>query len=234
MRAMVLERAGEPLRMSRAAGPGARARAGPDPRPRLRRLPHRPPHPRRRAGRAEAAAGPGPPDRRHGDWARGGSGALRARRPGRRALARLDRRRCRYCRGGRENLCDNARFSGYDIDGGYAELAVADERFCFPIPVVCVGRASGAAALRRADRIPGAAPGRRRPSGSASTASAPPPTSSARSRSTKAAASSPSPARATRRRRRSPAGSAPSGPAPRARRRRRSSTARSSSPPPAS
>jgi propanol-preferring alcohol dehydrogenase len=41
---------------------------------------------------------------------------------------------CRYCRGGRENLCDNARFSGYDVDGGYAELTVADQRFCFPIP----------------------------------------------------------------------------------------------------
>jgi propanol-preferring alcohol dehydrogenase len=41
---------------------------------------------------------------------------------------------CRYCRGGRENLCDEARFTGYDLDGGYAELAVADERFCFPIP----------------------------------------------------------------------------------------------------
>jgi alcohol dehydrogenase, propanol-preferring len=41
---------------------------------------------------------------------------------------------CRYCRSGRENLCDEARFTGYDIDGGYAELTVADERFCFPIP----------------------------------------------------------------------------------------------------
>ena len=41
---------------------------------------------------------------------------------------------CRYCLGGRENLCDRARFTGYDIDGGYAELTVADERFCFPIP----------------------------------------------------------------------------------------------------
>ncbi len=41
---------------------------------------------------------------------------------------------CRYCRGGRENLCDAARFTGYDIDGGYAELVTADERFCFPIP----------------------------------------------------------------------------------------------------
>lgn len=41
---------------------------------------------------------------------------------------------CRYCLSGRENLCDRARFTGYDVDGGYAELAVADERFCFSVP----------------------------------------------------------------------------------------------------
>jgi propanol-preferring alcohol dehydrogenase len=41
---------------------------------------------------------------------------------------------CRYCRSGRENLCDRARFTGYTLDGGYAELAVADERFCLPLP----------------------------------------------------------------------------------------------------
>ena len=41
---------------------------------------------------------------------------------------------CRYCRSGRENLCDRARFTGYDLDGGYAEWVVADERFCFPLP----------------------------------------------------------------------------------------------------
>jgi propanol-preferring alcohol dehydrogenase len=41
---------------------------------------------------------------------------------------------CEYCRSGRENLCDRARFTGYDVDGGYAEYAVADQRFCFPIP----------------------------------------------------------------------------------------------------
>jgi len=41
---------------------------------------------------------------------------------------------CRYCRSGRENLCDRARFTGYTRQGGYADLAVADERFCFPIP----------------------------------------------------------------------------------------------------
>src|ERR1019366_2212900 len=41
---------------------------------------------------------------------------------------------CRYCRSGRENLCLHARFTGRDIDGGYAELTVADERFCLPLP----------------------------------------------------------------------------------------------------
>jgi alcohol dehydrogenase, propanol-preferring len=41
---------------------------------------------------------------------------------------------CRYCLSGRENLCDDARFTGYQIDGGYAEYASADNRFCFPIP----------------------------------------------------------------------------------------------------
>jgi propanol-preferring alcohol dehydrogenase len=41
---------------------------------------------------------------------------------------------CRHCRSGRENLCDHARFTGYDIDGGYAEVAAADARFCFTIP----------------------------------------------------------------------------------------------------
>jgi propanol-preferring alcohol dehydrogenase len=41
---------------------------------------------------------------------------------------------CRYCRTERENLCVRARFTGYQLDGGYAELAVADERYCFPIP----------------------------------------------------------------------------------------------------
>jgi alcohol dehydrogenase, propanol-preferring len=43
---------------------------------------------------------------------------------------------CSYCRDGRENLCDQARFTGYTLDGGYAEYTVADQRFCFPIPDV--------------------------------------------------------------------------------------------------
>jgi alcohol dehydrogenase, propanol-preferring len=41
---------------------------------------------------------------------------------------------CRFCRSGRENLCDRARFTGRDIDGGFAEFAVVDRRYCFPLP----------------------------------------------------------------------------------------------------
>jgi propanol-preferring alcohol dehydrogenase len=57
--------------------------------------------------------------------------------------------RCRYCVAGQENLCDAARFTGYQIDGGYAEYTVADARYCFPIhgpyadaeaaPLLCAG-----------------------------------------------------------------------------------------------
>jgi alcohol dehydrogenase, propanol-preferring len=56
---------------------------------------------------------------------------------------------CEYCRGGQENLCDRARFTGYQLDGGYAEFTLADERYCFPIdarysdveaaPLMCAG-----------------------------------------------------------------------------------------------
>ena len=42
--------------------------------------------------------------------------------------------KCAYCRTGRENLCEQARFTGYTLDGGYSEFTLANERFCFPIP----------------------------------------------------------------------------------------------------
>src|SRR6187401_178825 len=42
--------------------------------------------------------------------------------------------RCRYCRSGRENLCDSPTFTGYDRDGGYAELTVVDEEYALPLP----------------------------------------------------------------------------------------------------
>jgi propanol-preferring alcohol dehydrogenase len=44
--------------------------------------------------------------------------------------------RCSYCQNGQENLCDLAKFTGYTLDGGYAEYTVADQRFCFPIPEI--------------------------------------------------------------------------------------------------
>jgi alcohol dehydrogenase, propanol-preferring len=53
---------------------------------------------------------------------------------------------CRDCTSGRENLCPQARFTGYQIDGGYAELAVADARYVFPIPP-CYGDAEAAPLL---------------------------------------------------------------------------------------
>ena len=53
---------------------------------------------------------------------------------------------CEFCRAGRENLCEQARFTGYDLDGGYAEYAVADERFCLPLPD-CYGDAEAAPLL---------------------------------------------------------------------------------------
>jgi propanol-preferring alcohol dehydrogenase len=49
---------------------------------------------------------------------------------------------CAFCRRGQENLCDHARFTGYTIDGGYAEYTVADARFCFPLPEVTFDDAS--------------------------------------------------------------------------------------------
>ncbi len=42
--------------------------------------------------------------------------------------------KCEFCLSGRENLCDNAKYTGYHINGGFAEYCVADERFCFPVP----------------------------------------------------------------------------------------------------
>ena len=61
---------------------------------------------------------------------------------------------CRYCLGGRENLCASAQFTGCTIDGGYAEYAVADARYCFPLPREFSDVAARAAAVRRADRLP--------------------------------------------------------------------------------
>ena len=69
---------------------------------------------------------------------------------------------CRYCRDGRENLCEDARFTGYDIDGGYGEYLLADQRYAFPLaaglsdieaaPLLCAGLI-GYRALRKAGDV---------------------------------------------------------------------------------
>ncbi len=69
---------------------------------------------------------------------------------------------CEFCRSGRENLCAKARFTGYQIDGGYSEYTIADQRFCFAMPVGYSDVEAAAPLLsRRADRLPRAAHGRR-------------------------------------------------------------------------
>ena len=128
MRAMVLERPGEPLRPTVLPDPQAapgqllvRVRAcgvcrtdlhvvdGELPRPKLPLVPGH-------QVVGEVAAGPRAGERVGIPWLGWTCGA------------------CRYCAEGRENLCDRARFTGYDLDGGYAELAVADERYCLALP----------------------------------------------------------------------------------------------------
>ena len=72
---------------------------------------------------------------------------------------------CDYCRSGHENLCDHARFTGYTLDGGYAEFCLVDERFCLSLPPQfddlntphrCCAPASSATAVLRAPAMRGA------------------------------------------------------------------------------
>ncbi len=77
---------------------------------------------------------------------------------------------CEYCRSGRENLCPNARFTGRDIDGGYAEYTLADARFTLPLPpsfepldvapLLCAGLIGYRALRMCGDAPPGPAPPR--------------------------------------------------------------------------
>jgi propanol-preferring alcohol dehydrogenase len=149
MRAMRLHRAGEPLRLDElpvpAPGPGqvlVRVGACGVCRTDLHvvdgeltgpKLPVVPGH--EVVGRIEAV-GPGVPARREGErvgvpWLGWTCGA------------------CRFCTSGRENLCEQAKFTGYTLDGGYADYLVADARYCFPVlgaaddaaaaPLLCAG-----------------------------------------------------------------------------------------------
>ena len=128
----------------------------------MRGVPHRPPH-RRRRSRPLRSRSSCPGTRSSASSTQTGAGADRfaigdARR---RALARLDLRRLRVLPVGPREPLRAARFTGYDIDGGFAEHTVADERFCFALPDELQRRARGAAALRGAHRLSRAAAGRK-------------------------------------------------------------------------
>ena len=126
VKAMVLDSPGGPLRLAELPDPEPAPGPGAAPRPGLRCLPHRPPHPRRRA-LASRSCRSCSGTRSSEPTSIPASGSAFRGSAGRTATAASARR-------GRENLCERARFTGYDLDGGYAELAVADRRFCFPIP----------------------------------------------------------------------------------------------------
>ena len=117
--------------------PGAVARAGPGGGASVRGVPDRPAPAGRRGLYPPSPDRARPPDRRHGRGDDGAAGRASGRRPGSRVgipWLGWTCGECRYCRAGRENLCDRARFTGRDIDGGFAEFAVVDRRFCFPLP----------------------------------------------------------------------------------------------------
>ena len=115
----------------------------------MRPVSHRPARRRRRAYPSQAAAHPRPSGGGRGRRVSGPRSRPAYRGSCRHPVAGLDMRGVQFCTTGRENLCDKARFTGYDIDGGYAEYTVADARFCFPIdptfsdieaaPLLCAG-----------------------------------------------------------------------------------------------
>ena len=147
-------------------------------------------------GPAEAAARPRPRDRRRDRCGRqrrstaspSASGSACPGSAGPAASARI-------CRAGHENLCDAARFTGYQIDGGYAEYTLADQRFCFASLPERHRPARRAAAVRRPDRLSLLCAWRAMRGASASTASVRPRTSSPRWRAGRAARCTPSPSR---------------------------------------
>ena len=191
----------EPRRAAGAAelpdpepGPGEVLVAG----ARLRRLPHRPPRRRRRAARAEAAARPGPPDRRHGRRRRGrgrsasrsASGSACPGSAGPAASAATAARAARTSASGRASPATTST-------AATPSCAIADERFCFPLPEGYPDLQAAPLLCAGPDRLPGAALcGRRRAARPLRLRRLGPHRLPGRA-STRAGASSPSPARAT-------------------------------------
>ena len=135
MRAMVLDAPGQALREADLPVPDPgptevlRARAG------LRRVSHRPARPRRRAAAARSSRSSSG-TRSSAPWSTRATRSSSVRPGDRVGVPWLGWTcgRCRFCLRGAENLCPQARFTGYQRDGGYAEYAVADARFVFPLP----------------------------------------------------------------------------------------------------
>ena len=152
MRAMQLDRPGEPLRAGRAAAAGARPGRAAGRGRRLRHLPHRPPYRRRRHPRP-AADRAGPRDRRPGRGAgRGRAGfasATGSASPGSAGPAAI----APIAATDRENLCDDPLFTGFTRDGGFATHVVADAALLPSHPRRVRRRRGGAFALRRPDRL---------------------------------------------------------------------------------
>ena len=137
--ALVLDRPGaaptRPLRVDDRRGPRAGCRGGPAPGRGVRRVPHRPAAGGGRPAGPPPARRPRPPGRRPGRGCRRGrerprSWATAWAWPGSPGPAA----RCRFCRRGRENLCEQARFTGWDRDGGFAELRHRSSRLHPPPP----------------------------------------------------------------------------------------------------
>ncbi len=200
MKAMVLTRPGTEPRSGRPRDADRAAGRAPHQGARVRRLPDRSAHRRRRAARCAAADRARPRDRR-----RGRADRRRRRGVSPSAIASACRGSATpatsagFCRERRENLCREARFTGYQLDGGYAEYAVADARYTFKLPDGVRRCRGGAASVCRADRLSVVPDGRRSPDASGSTDSAPRRTSSRRSPCTRRARSTRSRRPATRR-----------------------------------
>ena len=195
----------------------------------MRRLSHRPARRRRRAAARALARNSRPRDRRNGGRDRCGVDSFaRGDRVGVPWLA-WTCGACDYCRAGRENLCDNARFTGYTVDGGYARVRGRRPSILLRHARRDAGRGARSLAVCGAHRLPRTARRRARLAGSASTASARPRTSWRRSRASGDRKCSRSPGRATPRRRHSPVRSVRSGRARATRRRHVRSTRPSSS-----
>ena len=147
MRALVLDKPGKPLRRAElpvprpARGGAAAARA------RVRRLPHGPAPARRRGARGRASRSCSATR----SWAWSRAPVERARVPVARGHSTA---RAAYCMHGHENLCDAAASPAPTSTAAIAEYAVADARFCIPIPPGYPDSAGGAAPVRRLDRLP--------------------------------------------------------------------------------